>query len=521
MRSLNDAMKQGMTNGWDAFKTYKTTEIDTGKFSSADGFGTPAFLDNNYMARMASAVLGIYGNSKDEAIYPAYFVGSDGKPLSGANAYTIHFVEGQLPPVNAFWSLTMYELPRSLLYANPINRYLVNFPMLPQLKRDAAGGLTIYVQHDSPGADKESNWLPAPAGPFFAVLRLYWPKPAALDGAWKAPAMEKVAAKREEHAMASGSTISVTADNFARAESDLYFGGIVKDGGLGKFFHNRAPTPIDRQIVIRMNRDTLYSAALFDLDAGPVTITLPDAGGRFMSMQVIDEDHYTHEVIYGPGDHTLTKAQIGTRYVATPIRTLVDPNDQKDVEAVHALQDAIKVNQPGGPGSFDVPQWDPASQKKTRDTLLALASALPDTKGMFGSKSDVDPIRHLIGFASAWGGNPEKDALYLNVSPEKNDGTTVYSLNVKDVPVDGFWSISAYNAKGYFEPNAANAYTLNNITAKKGAGGSVAIQFGGCDGKAPNCMPITPGWNYLVRLYRPRAEILSGQWKFPEARPAG
>ena len=320
--------------------------------------------------------------------------------------------------------------------------------------------------------------------------------------------------------MASGPTIPVTADNFVRAESDLYLGRVLRDGGFGKFFHNRQPTPIDHQPVIRMNRDTLYSGALFDLDAGPATITLPDPGGRFMSMQVIDEDHYTHGVVYGLGDHTLTKDGIGTRYVVTPIRILVDPNDPKDVAAVHALQDGIKVQQPGGPGKFEVPNWDQTSQAKTREALLALASNLPDTKGMFGSKNDVDPVRHLIGSASAWGGNPEKDALYLNVTPEKNDGKTTYKLNVKDVPVDGFWSISVYDAKGYFEPNPQNAYALNNITAKKSADGSVAIQFGGCDGKVPNCLPITPGWNYLVRLYRPRAEVLDGRWTFPKAEPA-
>lgn len=318
--------------------------------------------------------------------------------------------------------------------------------------------------------------------------------------------------------MASSSTVPVTADNFARAESDLYFGGVVKDGGFGKFFHNREPTPIDHQTVIRMNRDTLYSGAVFDLDAGPATITLPSAGGRFMSMQVINEDHYSHAVFYGAGDHTLAKADIGTRYVVVAIRTLVDPSDSKDVETVHALQDAIKVSQPGRPGAFEIPQWDAATQKKTRDALLMLASGLPDTKGMFGAKGEVDPVRHLIGSASAWGGNPEKDALYLNVSPSKNDGTTTYTLDVKDVPVDGFWSISVYNKQGYFEPNSANAYTLNNITAKKSADGSIAIQFGGCDGKVSNCLPITPGWNYLVRLYRPREAILSGAWKFPTPR---
>src|SRR5208337_4325074 len=128
----------------------------------------------------------------------------------------------------------------------------------------------------------------------------------------------------------------------------------------GKFIHRREPTPIAKQTVIRMNRDTFYSAAVFDLDAGPVTISLPDPGKRFLSMQVIDEDEYTPEVVYGPGVHTLSKDQIGTRYVVAAVRILVDANDPKDVEAVRALQDAIKVSQVGGPGTFKIPNWDPA-----------------------------------------------------------------------------------------------------------------------------------------------------------------
>jgi hypothetical protein len=316
----------------------------------------------------------------------------------------------------------------------------------------------------------------------------------------------------------SGTPIPVTADNFVRAESDLYFSNLVKEGGLGKFHHRREPASIDQQSVIRLNRDTLYSSAVFDLDAGPVTVTLPDAGKRFMSMQVINEDHYVPEVNYGAGSHTLTRSGIGTRYVVVGMRTLADPNDPKDLQAVHALQDAIAVRQQSA-GKFEVPNWDPVSQKKVRDALLVLASTVPDSKGMFGTKNTVEPIRRLIGAASAWGGNPEKEATYLNATPEKNDGSTVYRVRVKDVPVDGFWSISVYNAQGYFEKNPYDAYTLNNITAKKDADGSVAVQFGGCDGKIPNCLPTTAGWNYLVRLYQPRAEILNGQWTFPKAEP--
>jgi hypothetical protein len=140
---------------------------------------------------MAGAVFGIYGNSKEEAMYPAYFVDAAGQKLDGAaNRYTVRFARGQLPPVNAFWSLTMYELPARLLYANALNRYLINSPMLPELKRDADGGLTLVIQHDSPGKDLVSNWLPAPAGPFFLTLRLYWPKREALDGEWKQPPLQ-------------------------------------------------------------------------------------------------------------------------------------------------------------------------------------------------------------------------------------------------------------------------------------------------------------------------------------------
>jgi hypothetical protein len=312
--------------------------------------------------------------------------------------------------------------------------------------------------------------------------------------------------------------VSVTVDNFVRAESDMYFGGVVKLGGFGKFFHYREPTPVDQQNVIRMNRDTVYSGAVFDLEAGQATITLPETGERFMSLLVIDEDHYAHAVHYGAGRYVLTKDSIGTRYVLAAVRTLVDPANQKDVQEVHALQDAIKVAQPSA-GRFEVPNWDQDSQKKVREALLTLASLLPDLRGMFGTKDRVDPVRHLIGSASGWGGNPEAEAMYLNVVPAKNDGATLYRLHVEKVPVDGFWSVSVYNAEGYFEPNGLNAYSLNNITAAKEGDGSVTIQFGGCDGKVPNCLPIMKGWNYLVRLYRPRPEALDGTWKFPEALP--
>ena len=315
----------------------------------------------------------------------------------------------------------------------------------------------------------------------------------------------------------SESTVPVTVDNFPRAESDMFFGMFVRRSGIGQFYHHREPPPLDAGGA-RPNRDTLYSEAVFDLDAGPVTITLPEAAGRYMVLQIVDEDHYAQDAIYAAGDHTFTREGIGTRSILAAVRTLVDPADPQDVAAVHALQDAIRFQQPGGPGRFEVPPWDEASRKTVRDALLALNATLPDLRRAFGQRGQVDPVRHLIGTASGWGGNPDRDAIYLTRTPARNDGSGAYRLTVRDVPVDRFWSISVYDAQGHFAENPFDAYTLNNLTARGEPDGSVTIQFGGCDGRTANCLPIVPGWNYMVRLYRPRPEILNGTWQFPEAQ---
>ena len=183
-------MQQGIADAW-ADVAVLQKRIDAKEVTSGDMFGTREYLKNNYLYRMAAAVIGIYGNSKQEAIYPIYSVDANGQTLNGANRYTVRFAPGQVPPVNAFWSLTLYELPSSLLSSNPLNRYLLNSPMLPLFKQDADGGLTLYVQNESPGKDKEANWLPAPAGPFFMVMRLYWPKAEALEGKWIAPPLNR------------------------------------------------------------------------------------------------------------------------------------------------------------------------------------------------------------------------------------------------------------------------------------------------------------------------------------------
>jgi hypothetical protein len=188
---LKTAIQQGMADAWAELAALQR-KIDAKEVTLGEMFGTREYLKNNYLYRMAAAVNGIYGNSKQEAMYPIYAVDADGQKLEGANRYSVRFAPGLLPPVNAFWSLTMYELPSSLLVANPLNRYLLNSPMLPQFVKDADGGLTLYVQNESPGKDKEANWLPAPKGPFVMFMRLYSPKPEALEGKWTAPPLTKV-----------------------------------------------------------------------------------------------------------------------------------------------------------------------------------------------------------------------------------------------------------------------------------------------------------------------------------------
>lgn len=318
---------------------------------------------------------------------------------------------------------------------------------------------------------------------------------------------------------ASAEPVKVNALNFARAETDMYFARTVKQaGGLGKFYHLRVPTPITEQRVVRMNRDTLYSSAVFDLDAGPVTLTLPNVGKRFMSVLIVNQDHYAVETHYAPAKRTFTRKQVGTRYFTALVRTFVDPNSPDDVKAANAAQDAIKVEQ-AATGKFEVPDWDPATHEKARAALLEL-TALGGTKdNRFGKPGEVDTISWLLGTAAGWGGNPPKDAVYVPGFPAKNDGATAYEVTLKDVPVDGFWSVTVYDAKGFMFENPQRAYSVNNVTAKKSTDGTYRIRFGGDPKGADNYLAIAPGWNYVLRLYRPRKAILDGTWKAPEPQP--
>jgi len=324
---------------------------------------------------------------------------------------------------------------------------------------------------------------------------------------------QQVDANKSKSKLPDDKTLPVTWENFVRAETHKMFKNYASLGGFGKFFHIRAITPLDKQDVVRMNRDTRYSIGVFDL-TNLLTITLPDTKGRFISMQVINEDEYTKAVHYSPGSYKFNRKSIGTRYVCLIVRVLVNGENETDNQIVTEIQNQITVEQVS-PGTFEVPNWDKASHDKLRDAINVLASTLSDTKLCFGDKHEVDPIAHLLGAAYGWGGNPIKDAMYINVVPEQNDGKTPYKLKVKDVPVDGFWSVSVYNKEGYFEQNTYNSYTINNISAVKDVDGSITVNFGG-DPKHTNFIPITEGWNYTVRLYKARSELLDGSWVFPK-----
>jgi hypothetical protein len=305
--------------------------------------------------------------------------------------------------------------------------------------------------------------------------------------------------------------VLVNVDNFARAESNRMLAGILAGSSLNAWSHFREPVPLDEQKVIRFNRDTLYSACVADISKG-ATLTVPERDGRYLSVMIVNQDHYINNVFHEPGDYELTVDEFDTPYVLVAVRTLVNAADPDDVDVVNALQDQLKLTT-ASERPFVLPDYDTASFDATRQALLELARGLGGFDKAFGRKESVNPVRHLIGTAAAWGGLPEREATYLNVDPGLPVGE--YSLTVKDVPVDAFWSISLYNADGFFEPNDRNSNTINNITAAPNDDGSITINFGGCSDNRPNCLPLMDGWNYMVRLYQPRPEVLDGTWTFP------
>jgi len=309
--------------------------------------------------------------------------------------------------------------------------------------------------------------------------------------------------------------VAVNVDNFVRAETAAQFDRTVGvAGGINEWFHFREPAPIDKQTVIRMNRDTLYSGAVVDISKG-ARLILPDAGDRYMSAMVVNEDHYVNRIFRDPGTYELSMDEFDTPYVLLAVRTLVNASDPDDIREANALQDQFMI-EANSAQPYSHPAYDVDSYKATYDPLLELGRGVPDARRTFGKKEDVGEVRHLLGTAWGWGGLPEHEAYYLNVEPNLPVGA--YELNFKDVPVDAFWSVSVYNRDGFFEKNDLGTYSVNNMTGKPNPDGSFTIHLGG-DPESVNYLPIGEGWNYTVRLYQPRAEVLDGSWTFPTVEP--
>lgn len=307
----------------------------------------------------------------------------------------------------------------------------------------------------------------------------------------------------------------VNVDNFVRAETDRMFTTLqAQAGAVNAWSHSREPTSIEKQPVIRLNRDTLYSFAVVDL-AGGATLTLPEPGERYVSAMVVSNDHYINQVFHAPGTFDLTADDVGTRYALIGVRTLVDPNESDDVAAVAALQDQLHLTAASAE-PFVGGDFDPATLDATRNLLLELARGMKAVNRAFGRPDQVDPVHRLLGAAAGWGGLPESEAVYVNVEPHLPVGA--YELTVRDVPVDAFWSISLYNPAGYFE-QTDGLTSVNSVTAVKNPDGGVTVRFGGPVG-APNRLGIMDGWNYIVRMYRPHPEVANGSWRFPEVTPS-
>jgi hypothetical protein len=234
---------------------------------------------------------------------------------------------------------------------------------------------------------------------------------------------------------------------------------------------------------------------------------------------VVNQDHYINDVFHGGGTYTLDMETFDTPYVIVFVRTLVDADDPGDVAAVNAFQDQMTI-EAAAAKPFILPDYDRESFSVALRAALEFGSHFPgDISRTFGSKAEVNPVKHFLGTAGGWGGLPESEAVYVGVEPRLPVGE--YKIEVPaDVPAGAFWSVSLYNSDGFFEPNPLDAYTVNSVTGTPNDDGSMTVHLGGCDDDRVNCLPIMEGWNYVVRLYQPGPEAIEGSWTFPEAQPA-
>lgn len=328
-------------------------------------------------------------------------------------------------------------------------------------------------------------------------------------------AMVLLAAVASGPALAKDQSATVTSATYSRAETDRSFFNIAtQGGGVNKFFKIRQPTPLDGQTVVRMNKDTLYAAAIVDTSKG-ATITVPKMpAGRYFSVLLVDNDHYAPAVFYTPGVHKLPR---DTKYLATIVRIqLLRPTDPVDVALVSHLQDQFVITAASA-DPFLKPKWD----KTSLDALTAKYNGefarfdkYPD--GWMGPRGVADEKTRHLGVAGAWGLFPNKDAVYINYNGHL-PATGCYSATYVVPENQGFWSITVYGADGYMK--SANS-VLNKLNGKVNADGTFKAYFGSVSacGKVANRIDISDGWNFLMRVYRPGQSVLNGSYKLPSVK---
>jgi len=318
-----------------------------------------------------------------------------------------------------------------------------------------------------------------------------------------------VAIAQAQPAPATGVTVSP--ETYIRAETDRQFGNFVKmAGGVNRLFHFRSPTPLDKQNVVRMNRDTLYSMAVVDTSRG-ATITIPPLPtDRYVSVYLVDNDHYCPLVIYTAGTHELPR---DTKYLGLVVRIqVINPKDTAEIARVNALQDQFIITA-GSADSLPAFTWDLASLTALTARYEKESAQYSGFKGMMGPRGKVnEKTRHIVAAAS-WGLFPEWDATYLNYSGGQ-DPTRCYKATYQPPQNKAFWSVTVYGRDGYMK---SDNNIVNSSTVKLNTDGTFTVHFGSkaACGDVPNRLDVSDGWNYIMRIYRPGAPVVDGTYTLP------
>ena len=309
---------------------------------------------------------------------------------------------------------------------------------------------------------------------------------------------------------------TVTDENYGLAETQTIIQSYVKKiaeatgtNGVGVWMHNKkAANPKDRDIM-RKNYDTMYSWIVLDLST-PATLIMNDIGGRYQTMWVISEEHYNPFAFIEPGEYTLTKENVGTPYAIVVVRTQANVTDPTDVVLVNKAQETLEIKQEKQGTYVASHQWDMESLKAMRTKYQEIAKnekISPDT--YFGKKGEPSLKEHNCGTAVGWGGFTKDQAAYVDYYPTTDDPQ---KLTLKDIPAKAFWSITVYDKEGFA---VTETYNINSQFAKTETDGSVVINFGG-DASQDNYMETFKDWTFILRMYLPAEEYLSGNWVRPE-----